>query len=65
MGAQHGPTTPQQHTFKKAGIKTIYTAKFLFLASTDTKKSFCHEIMSFLTIYDSTQAQGIKPGPTA
>jgi hypothetical protein len=39
MGAQHGPTTPQRHTFKKAGIKTIYEAKFL-LASTNTKNIF-------------------------
>jgi len=26
--AKHGPMTPQQHTFKKAGITIIYTANF-------------------------------------
>ncbi len=59
---QDNPTTPQRHTFRKAGITTIYTEHFF--ASTGKKRNFCHGIMSFLTIYDSTPAQGIKPGPT-
>ena len=36
MTGQNGPTTPQQHTFRKAGISTIYKYKQL-VTSEETK----------------------------
>ena len=59
MGARHDPTTPQRHTFKKVGIKTIYEAKNSFSLQ-PTQKIFCHEIMSFLTIYSTIRWRNVK-----
>ena len=38
---QDNPTTPQRHTFRKAGITTIYNTN-RFFTSSDKEERFCH-----------------------